>query len=155
VLVAARLTAVAAAATVGLVVWAHGLTDRQRNGDDVAFAIAFAAWALLGVACLFAWTAAAIATARRLALPAATLRAGAWIASAVTAAMVAMTAATAVWWAALSDSAPWFLAGRPVGSSASPLAPELLAAAVLMLAAIALAAAGAHRAMRALGDLSS
>jgi hypothetical protein len=45
------------------------------------------------VACRFAWTAAAVATARRLQLPERTLRREARLAVAVTAAMVVMTAA--------------------------------------------------------------
>jgi hypothetical protein len=151
---AALLTGVAIAATVALVVWAHGLTGLQRNGNDVAYGIAFVTWALLVAVCLFAWTAAAVVTARRLRLPVATLRSLAWIASGVAAAMGVMTAATAVWWAAIADAAPWFLAGRPVGASASPLAPQLLAIGAVMLFATVVGAAGAQRAMRALPVLS-
>jgi hypothetical protein len=61
-----------------------------------------------------------VATARRLRLRAATLRVEAWLADAVTVAMAVMTVATVVWRAALANAAPWFLAGKPVGSSASP-----------------------------------
>jgi hypothetical protein len=69
VMTAAVVTLIAGATTVALVVWAHGLTGRQRTGHDVAYEIGFVLWALVAVACLFAWTAAAVATARRLALP--------------------------------------------------------------------------------------
>ena len=154
VVTAALLTCGVIAGTVVLVAWAHGLTNRERTGGDAAYATAFVAWALLVVACLFAWTAAAIAAARRLHLPAAVLRTEAWIASLVTAAMAAMTVAALVWWIALADLAPWFLAGRPVGSSASPFAPELLAACALMVLATLIGATGAQRAMRALPALS-
>ena len=154
VLAAAALTGVAGAATVALLLWARGLTARQRDGLDAAYGTAFVAWAGLMAVCLFAWTGAAVAAARRLELPAATLRAHAWIACAVTVAMGVMTAGTAIWWAALADAAPWFLAGRPVGSSASGLAPQLLCATGLMLVACLLGATGAQRALRALPSLS-
>jgi hypothetical protein len=42
----------------------------------------------------------------------------------VTIAMVAMTAATAVWWVALADSAPWFLAGGTAGAGGSRWRPN-------------------------------
>lgn len=155
VVTAVLLTVVMIAATVVLVVWAHGLNGRQRAGDDTAYAIAFVTWGLLAVVCLFVWTVAAVTTARRLRLPVATLRLEAKLATAVTVVMAVMTAATAVWWAALADAAPWFLAGRPVGSSASPLAPEPVAAAALMVLATLLGAAGARQALRALPALAA
>jgi hypothetical protein len=71
----------------------------------------------------------------------------------VTVAMTAMAAATVVWWVALADAAPWFLAGAPAGSSASPLAPELLVVCASMLVAALAGAAGSRRAMRALPAL--
>lgn len=154
VVTAALLTGVEVTATIGLVVWAHGLTGPQRNGHDVAYAIAFLCLALLAAACLVAWTVAAVATARRLPLRAATLRTETWIACAVAGAMGVMTAATAVWWGALAGAAPWFLAGSAAGAAASPLAPQLLAAAALMLLATLLGGAGAQRAVRALPALS-
>jgi hypothetical protein len=150
---AALLTVAAIAATALLAMWAGGLTPRERNGQDVAYAIAFAAWVLLGVACLMAWTAAAVATARRLRLSARTLRIEAWLAVAVSAAMGVATAATAVWWAAVADAAPWFLAGRPIGQHGSPAAPQLVVAMGLMGLASVLAVAGSARAVRALPAL--
>lgn len=154
VLVAALLSGAAIAATVALVIWAHGLTDRQRAGHDTAYEIAFLAWALLGIAGLSAWTAAAITTARKLRLSVATLALQARLACAVTVAMGLMTAATAVWWAALADAAPWFLAGRRVGEAASPVAPQLVAVTALMALATLLGAAGAQRAIRAVPVLA-
>jgi hypothetical protein len=60
----------------------------------------------------------------------------------VVAAMAAMTAATAVWWAALARSAdPAFFGG-------SPVAPQLLVATLLMLAATLSGALGARQAVR-------
>jgi len=147
------VTDVTVVATIGLVVWAGTLTAAERDGGDVAYAAAFVIWALLGVACLGAWTLVAVAVARRLRLPEATLRAEAWIAAAVAAAMVAMTAAAVVWWAALASAAPWFLSGRPAGATGATFAPQLAVAVALMLAAVALAAAGARQAVRALPEL--
>jgi len=144
------LTGVAIVATVALVMWADGLTAYQRDGHDLAYAIGFVAWALLAVGCLLAWTVAAVTTARRLTLRTPTLTIEAWLAAAVTLAMVGMTAATVVWWIALADAAPWFLAGRPRGESGSPLAAQLGVSAALMVLASLLGAAGSHRALRAL-----
>ncbi len=155
VITAALLTSLAMVATFALVVWAHGLTGRQRAGHDTAYAIAFGAWALLGTACLFAWTVAAVAIGGRLSLRDATLRLETRIAVAVAASMGAMTAATAVWWLAISDSAPWFLAGRAVGEGGSPLAPQMVAASALMVFASLLGVAGSRGALRALPALRS
>jgi hypothetical protein len=149
VLTAAFLSCLTVAAMAPLVGWAHVLTVRQRNGLDLGYGIAFGFWVALAAAGLLAWTGAAVSTARQLSLPATTLRYQARVASAVTVAMAVMTTATAVWWAALASSAPWFLAGRPVGSAASPLAPQLLAAATLMLVATLLGALGAFRSVTA------
>lgn len=149
VAVATGLTVVTAVGTAALVVWAHALPARARNGHDLAYGIAASGCALAVVGSLLAWTAAAVAAARRLRLSPATLALEARLAAAVTLAMGAMTAATAIWWAALAHAAPWFLAGRPVGAAASPLAPTLLVAAALMLAATSVAGAGATHATRA------
>lgn len=154
VLTAALVTLLAIAATVALVAWGHGLTDRQRNSSHLgAYGIYAAVWALLIVCCLASWTAAAVATARRLSLPAAILRLEARLGAAVAVCMAAMTAATALWWAALASAAPWFLADGPAGSTASPLAPALLVSALLMLVATLAATAGAARALAALAGL--
>ena len=155
VLRAALVTVPTMAATVALVVWAHRLSSGQRSGHDSAYVLGFGAWALLVVACLVAWTAAAVATARRLALSAKLLRLEAWLAAGVSSTMAAMTIATAVWWAALARAAPWFFTGRPAGTSASALVPQLLVAMLLMLIATPLAGAGALRALRALPNTSS
>jgi hypothetical protein len=146
---AAALTVVLAAGTIALVVSAHGLTGRERNGGDSGYAVAFVCWAAVGVACLLAWTAAAVATARRLDISATALRSQAWLAAGVAVAMAVMTAAAVVWWAAVADAAPWFFAGKPAGASASAPAPELLAAAGLMVLATLVGAAGAVQSMRA------
>lgn len=148
-LAAVSLTAAAVPASAGVVIWAGHLAAAQRNGRDGAYGLAVVLYGLLLVACLAAWTVAGVSLARRLELSPRTLRLEALLAAGVTAAMASMTAATAVWWAALARSAPWFLAGTPQGASASPLALPLLGAAVLMLVATGLALGGATRAVRA------
>lgn len=153
VLVTALLTGAAITATVALVVWAHGLTARQRAGHDTAYEVAFVAWALLVIIGLAAWTAAAVTTARRLRLSAVTLALQARLSCAVTVAMGVMTAATLVWWAALAHAAPWSLAGRPPGEVASPVVLQLVVCAVMACATL-LGAAGAQRAIRALPALA-
>ena len=138
VLIAAALTGLAIAATAGLVAWAHGLSVARRDGHDTAYAVAFVAWALLLATTLAAWTAAAVSTARRLALPASTLRVEVRLACAVATAMLVVTAATAVWWAAVADAAPRF------GATA-----QLSGALAAMALATLLSGAGARRAVRA------
>lgn len=152
-LAAAVLTAVAVPVTAALVVWAHGLTSAQRDGHDAGYAALFVVWAVLLVAALAAWTAAAVAIARRLRLSAAVLRLEAGLATGVAVAMGVMTAATATWWAAVAHVAPGFLAGRPADAAASPLEPRLVVCAIAMLAATGLAARGAERALRAVPAL--
>jgi hypothetical protein len=153
VIAATVVSEAAVVATVGLVAWASTLSAHERNGGDAAYTVAFAAWALLVLASLAAWTLAAVDAGRRLRLPDATLRAEAWIGGAVTAAMVAMTVAAVAWWASLASAAPWFLSGRPVGASGGAVAPALVVAIALMLAGVALAAAGTRQAVRALPAL--
>jgi hypothetical protein len=150
VLAALSLTLAALPFSVAVILWAHRLSPAQRNGHDAAYAVVTALWALLLVACLAAWTAAGVAIARRLELSPALLRLESLLAAGVAVAMLAMTAATAVWWGALARSAPWFFAGAPAGSAPSPLAPQLLVAAILMLVATLAAAFGAGRALRGL-----
>jgi hypothetical protein len=133
VLLAGALTLAAVLAAVPIVVWAHGLSAAQRNGRDAAYGVGAGLWALLLVACLTAWTAAAVAVARRLDLSPAVLRLETFLATAVTVSMAAMTAATVVWLAALDQAAASYLV-----------------ATALMLVATAVATAGSLRAVRGL-----
>lgn len=153
--VAAALTLAAVLTFVPVVVWAHRLSQPQRNGHDGGYAAAFGLSAVLLLASLAAWTVAAVAVARRLELPRNVLRRETVLATAVTVSMAVMTAATVVWWASLASAAPWFLADRPPGSAASPVAPALLGATIVMLVATAAAALGARQAVRAAGMTQS
>jgi hypothetical protein len=137
------------AATIGLVAWAHGLTPRDRQGHDTAFALVATAWALLGAGTLGVWTLAATRTAARLTLPAALLRLEARLATVVTAALGVMATATVVWWVSVAQAAPAALTGAR-GGHMSAFVPHLVVAVVLMLAAVGLGGAGARRALRAL-----
>jgi hypothetical protein len=153
VLGAAFVSGLTLVATVALASWAHSLDAQQRNGGDLAYSIAFTAWAASAAACLGSWCAAACATARRLALPTVVLRLDASIASAVCSAMVVMTAATLTWWIALARSAPWVISGRRHAVSAVSFPPQLLACTMLMLIACVLGTIGATKAFRALPEL--
>ena len=148
------LSLLATAAIVGLARWAHSLTPAARNGHDALYSGVFAAWVLLFVACLLAWTTAARATARQLSWSERMLRLEVWLGLAVSAAMAVMTVATAIWWEALASAAPWFFDGRPVGSSASALTLNLAIPSLLMVAATLLGLAGALRAFKAAANIS-
>ena len=152
---AAVVSLVTAAATFGLARWAHSLTPGARNGRDAAYSAAFVGWIILLAACLFGWAAAAAATARRLSLPARLLRLEVRLGVAVSAAMVVMTIATAVWWGSLARAAPWFFEGRPIGSSASALVSDIVIPVFVMLLATTLGLIGARRAMNALARSSA
>jgi hypothetical protein len=129
--VAAGVATVGAA--VPLAVWAHRLSDAQRNGGDWHYGVAASLFFLCAVTALAAWTRAAVVTARRLTLPPALLRLETLLAVVVTVTMVAMSAATAAWWSAVGTG----------------LEPNLLLATALMLVATALGAAGTVRSLRA------
>jgi hypothetical protein len=113
ILVASAATVVAAAALVSV-----------AFGHDVIAGLVFVAFALVS---LFAWTHAAAVAARRLA----PLRAHSYLALVVSATMLVMTVAAAVWFGSVSAHAPSFVG-----------AAQLTVVATFMLAGTALAAAG-------------
>ncbi|HEX4526495.1 MAG TPA: hypothetical protein VH108_07110 [Gaiellaceae bacterium] len=119
---------------VAVVVWAHRLTDAERNGGNRLYGVAFVALAVCGVGSIALWTHAAVATARQLALTRASLYRETFLAAATTLAMAVMTVAAAIWWA--------FVYG------ASPV--RMVAMTLVMLGATALAATGTVRSVRAL-----
>lgn len=151
-LAATALSVGAVPASVGLIVWAHGLSAAARAGHDVAYGVAVALWALLLACCLAGWTAVGIAVARRLDLSEVVLRVEAVLAAGVAVSMAAMTTATAVWWAALAHAAPWFFSGSPAGSPGSAFEPVLLVAGSLMVLATSAAGVGAGRALHAASE---
>jgi hypothetical protein len=151
---AVAATVVAGIALLALVAVAHTLTPAQRNGELLYhpavwyYSLQFVVTGLLGAAMLVLWTAAAVATARRLALSPAVLRAEAVLALAVMVMMALMTVATSVWWGAVSSSAPAFLQGVPAGAPASGFDLHLVGTMSLMLVATVAAAYGAIRIAR-------
>jgi hypothetical protein len=123
------------AATAALAVWGGSLDAHQREGGEVAYAIGFVAWALLVVAAVATATAAAVTIARRIELPVRVLRALAWLGAGTAFAMALVTGATIVWWVEVGGSAPWFFSGNGAGQGGSALAPTLIAATAIMVAA--------------------
>ena len=128
---AARLTIITALATGGLVVWAHTLSPDQRDGHSLLYALVALACALVAIACLAAWTVAAVAAGSRIELSPRLLRLEAWLGVVCATMMLVMLAATCVWWA-----------------SASGLSPVLAGSVALMVAAAAGGLAGSLRAVR-------
>ena len=145
---AALVSVALVAATTTLAVWAGSLDGAQREGGDTAYSVAFAAWALLAAGTIGTWAGAAVAIARRVELPDRMLRVEAWLAAGATVAMATITAATIVWWVALASAAPWFFSGDTAGSGGSTLAPELLVAAGIMVAATLVGARSARNLLR-------
>lgn len=129
------VSAVLLAATSALAIWAGGLDAHQREGGDLAYSIGFVAWALLAVATIATATIAAIGIARKVEPAPPVLRALAWIGAGTALAMAVVSAATVVWWIELAGTAPWFFSGRGVGQGGSALAPQLIAATAVMVAA--------------------
>jgi hypothetical protein len=141
-------TVLASGVLLPLSLWGHHLTAQQRNSGLHWYGVLFLLWAALVVATLTLWTVAAVATARRVDLTRAILIAEAALAAALTAAMVVMVGATAVWWAAIAKDAPGFLSTSPGGAPNSPWDLWFVATVVLMLVAVGIAALGVAREVR-------
>jgi hypothetical protein len=139
VVVATACTILAAGVTVPMLLWAHHLSDHQRNGGLGGYGVLFLTWAVLVAVTLALWTVVAVAAARRVIFSRLLLVAEATLAVTVATAMVVILAATAIWWAAVDDQAPSFL----------PTDPRLIATVGFMALASATAMGGAIRAFRA------
>jgi hypothetical protein len=155
VLRAMVVTVVTAAATLGIVVWAHHLGTRQRNGASTPYLGLGALWALLMVASIVCCTAAAVAAASRLRFTARMLRIHGALALAVTIAMVVVIGGTLVWWGAVASSAPWFFGSGVTGSATSPVPASMVAAGILMVLGLATAVVGAGRVARSIRGVPS
>lgn len=161
VLRASAASLVSVSALAGLIGLAHTLTPAQRNGGLLYhpvvwyYALAFIPTMLLVAGTLALWTVAAVGVARRLDLAPPVLSAEAVLSSLATVAMILMMAATAVWWAAISASAPWFLAGTRPGSAGLALDPQIVGTMALMVVASLVAAYGASRVVRSWEELHS
>ena len=138
-------TVVAAGA---LVSWAQRLTNHQRNVGFGWYQLLFLITAALVAFTVATWSAAAVAIARRLDIGLRQLRFAGVLAVVVAVCMPIMTAAAAAWWGSMAGAAPWFLAGTPVGSSPSPLSPNLLIVLVMMMVASGVGVFGLLRVVR-------
>ena len=134
VLRALAVTGLTVVVLVGVVSWAHQLTNGQRNGGDLRYSGAFLALGLCGAASIGLWTRAAVVTAKELALSRTSLRRQTLLAATTTVTMVLMTASTTIWWASVG--------GSP--------AARMFGVTFVMLIATVLAIAGAARSLRAL-----
>jgi hypothetical protein len=146
-------TLILIAATVGLVLWAHGLSAHQRAGADATYGSAFVVWSLLGLGTLISWTRAAVKTEGRLHLSSHILAAQARLAVGVAGAMMIMTAATAGWWIAVAERIPAALTGAHA-AHASAAVPQLILATTLMLVSAVMGSFGAWQATRSLPSLN-
>jgi hypothetical protein len=145
VLRAVILTAVTTGAVIPLGVWAHHLNAFQRNGGDGLYSAAFVGWAVLVAGTLAQWTVTGVVAARRMAFTRRVLHVEATLAVVVMVAMVVITAATALWWGAMANDAPWFLRGTATGTDPSPFNLQLVMTMTLMLTAVLVAAYGVVR----------
>ena len=139
---------VAAASTIGLVVWAHSLTPAERNGASAPYVVAVLVWAMTLAITLALWTAVAVVATRHVPMAIGLVKVEAAASLLVTVAMGVMTVATAVWWGGVASSAPWFLHGTESGSPGSAFDPHLAATMAVMVAATVVAATGAARVAR-------
>ena len=137
VLAAVACTVAAAASIIPLSIWAHHLTNRQRNGGLSPYTAALLSWAVLGVAVLVLWTMVAVVAARRVTFSRSLLLSEAGLAVSVAAAMGVILVSTAVWWAELARSAPSFL-----NDPSLPFNPRLVGTVGLMCFASLTAIAG-------------
>ena len=110
---------------------------------------------MLFSATVVAWTAAAVVATRRLTIELAKLKILGMLAVAVATCMPIMTAAAAAWWGSMATTAPWFLAGTPVGSSPSTLATNLLVVLIVMMIASIAGMFGVVRVLRSWPGLQS
>ena len=145
---AVAATVAASAAIGGLAIWARHLTNHQRNVGFGWYQVAFVIAAILFATTVATWTAVAVATTRRINIGLGQLKFVGILAISVAACMPIMTAAAAVWWGSMATTAPWFLAGTPVGSSASPWATNLLGVLIVMAVASGTGVAGSARVLR-------
>jgi MFS family permease len=145
---AVATTLVTALAGGGLIVWARHLTNHQRNSGFGWYQLMFVIVAILFAVTVATWSAVAVATTRRVKISLAQLRLVGVLAILVAVCMPIMTAAAALWWGSMATTAPWFLAGTAMGSSPSPLAPDLLGVLIVMMIASGAGLLGLLRVIR-------
>jgi len=150
----AVIATLATATAVGsLAVWASHLSSHQRNTGLGWYQLSFVIAAALFAVAVATWAAAAVAVTRRLDVGSDQLKVGGVLAVLVGVCMPVMTAAAALWWGSMATTAPWFLAGTPVGSSPSPWATNLLGVLVVMTIASGAGIFGVLRVIRSWSEL--
>jgi hypothetical protein len=153
---AVAVSAAAIGATIPLLVWAHRLSDTQRDGANSVYSVAFLGWVLLGALALSCWTTVAVSIGRHVELPGSILRLQAALATAVTATMLVTCVAGFTWWAAIAHEAPWLLHSTAAGTNGSPFNLPLTLALAVMVTATTLGLTGArqihHRSVDASND---
>jgi hypothetical protein len=132
----------------GLVLWARHLTDHQRNDSLGWYQFLFVIVVILFAATIASCAAAAVAITRHLNIGLMQLKFAGTLAVVVAMCLPIMTAAAALWWGSMAKTAPWFLAGTRVGSSPSPLAPDLVGVLMVMTVASAVGLFGLLRVVR-------
>jgi hypothetical protein len=133
VLRAIASTGLTLAVLLGVVAWAHQLTNTQRNGGDRLYTAVFLLLVACGVLSIALWTNAAVLTARELALSRTALRWETFLAGTSTVTMAVMTVSAAVWWGSVY--------GAPL---------RMVCMTFVMVAATVLGTAGTVRSVRAL-----
>jgi hypothetical protein len=147
-------SALAGAATIGLVSWAHSLSTAERNGGSWAYGLAFVGWALLVAVSLALWTTTAVMAGRRVQLSRRIALFEGMLGVLVTLAMLVMTVGTAAWWGTLAFSAPWFLHETQVELGGSPFEARLAMTMLVMTTAAALGGIGSVRIIRSVRELA-
>ena len=127
---------------VPLVIWAHHLSEHQRNGGLGIYTALFLVVCGLAAATIAALTAAAVSLTNRLELTTSALTWLSRLALAMVGAIVVVVAGIAAWWVSLALQVPAVLGGR------APF--DLVGVGVLVTAGLALAAVGGRRVLRAL-----
>jgi hypothetical protein len=139
---------------LGLVAWAHSLSDRARSSGVPIYGWFFILVSLVFFAAVGSATAAAVAVARRVELSRRTVWALGFMAIALVGVMGLALVSLVAWWASEAVHAPGFLGqvignGMPFQSSVAP--PTLLASGVLMVLGLALGVAGLVRIVGSFG----
>ena len=142
---AVGVSATAVVATTGFVAYAHHTDSATRNGALWPYGIVALAWAALIVISIACWTAAVVATTRRLELSDGLLRRLGRLAMLASLPLGVVALATFVWWYSVATSAPSFFDDAGPGSTGSAFAPLIVGAGGLMLLATAIGLTGAAR----------
>jgi hypothetical protein len=155
VLRAAGAGAVIVASTAGMVLWAHHLSYRDRNGALVPYETVVACWSVAVAVAVATGTSAAISITRRLDLSYRKVRSLSSFAVALTLFMAVILGAMIAWWRIEALHAPAFMRngiGNGFFFTSSAYPPALLVASFIMLLGLAAAITGTFRVVQARRD---